>query len=103
MKAGINHRAKVFVPSRGYYGSGRNTSIINYTVLVKKVVKFNYIQAIYLDRLNRRKIMHSSDERVQRQLTSIALPVNLIRQTIAYLEFHSDPMATMLKDNYKYC
>lgn len=48
-------------------------------------------------------IMHSSDEKMQRQLTSIALPVNFIRQTIVYLEFHSDPMAAMLKNNYKYC
>ena len=47
--------------------------------------------------------MHFSDEKAQRQLTSIALPTNLIRQTIAYLEAHSDPMAAMLKDNYKYC
>lgn len=47
--------------------------------------------------------MHSSDEKAQRQLTSIALPTNLIRQTIACLESYSDPMATMLKDNYKYC
>lgn len=47
--------------------------------------------------------MHPSDEKAQRQLTSIALPTNLIRQTIAYLESHSDPMAVMLEDNYKYC
>ena len=44
--------------------------------------------------------MQPSDEKAQRQLTNIALPINLIRQTIAYLESHSDPMAAMLKDNY---
>lgn len=46
--------------------------------------------------------MHLSDERIQRRITSIALPVNLIRQPIAYLESHSAPMATIFTDNYKY-
>lgn len=46
--------------------------------------------------------MPSSDEKNQRQLTGITLPINLIRQTIAYLESHSDPMAIMLRNNYKY-
>jgi hypothetical protein len=46
--------------------------------------------------------MPSPDEKTQRPATGITLPINLVHQTIAYLECHSDPMAAMLKENYKY-
>lgn len=45
--------------------------------------------------------MPSPDEATQQTSTGIPVPINLVRQTIVYLESHSDPMAMMLKQHYK--
>ena len=33
--------------------------------------------------------------------TGVTLPINLVHQTIAYLETRSNPMAAMLREDYK--
>ncbi len=44
--------------------------------------------------------MPSANQRNQQQSTDVAIPINLVRETIDYLESHGDPKAVMLKQHY---
>ena len=44
--------------------------------------------------------MPSPNQRNQQQSTGVTIPINLIHETIAYLESQGDPKAVMLKQHY---
>jgi len=44
--------------------------------------------------------MPSPNARNEQQSTDVALPINLVRETIAYLESQYDPKAVMLKQHF---
>ena len=45
--------------------------------------------------------MSLPDEASQQISTDVIVPINLVRQTIVYLESCNDPMAMMLRQHYK--
>ncbi len=44
--------------------------------------------------------MTKPNERNQQQSTGVALPINLVHETIDYLESHGEPKAVMLKQHF---
>lgn len=45
--------------------------------------------------------MSLPDEASEQISTDVLIPINLVRQTIVYLESCNDPMAVMLRQHYK--
>jgi predicted transcriptional regulator len=49
-----------------------------------------------------KKTMSSAEQATAQPSAGVSLPINLVHQTIAYLESHNEAMAIMLKEHYKY-